>query len=271
MEWELHRDAAGSAAHNMAKDEVCLARSRRHGRPALRLYGWERFTLSVGRAQQVSRDIDLAACRAAQVPLVRRPTGGRAVLHGSDLTYAVTAPTALPGFGGGILPIYRVLSGVFGRFLAGLGHTPQVKAYTGRQRADLASAICFATPSAFEILVDGRKLVGSAQRQVAGAFLQHGSLPLAPQWGLLARLFKGASEAELREKITDLETLGGRPVDEADLRERLLRAFAEELDVRFVPAAWDEADEAALQALLPHYAPLEAEAAGPLPAAKGDG
>ncbi len=247
MEWELHQDAAGSAAYNMAKDEVCLARSQRSGRPALRLYGWERFTLSVGRAQQVSREIDLAACRAAQVTLVRRATGGRAVLHGSDLTYAVTAPTTLPGFGGGILPIYRVLSGVFVRFLAGLGHTPQVKAYTGRQRADLASAICFATPSAFEILVDGRKLLGSAQRQVAGAFLQHGSLPLLPQWSLLARLFKGASEAALRE--------------------RLLRAFAEELGVRFVPAAWDDADEAALQALLPHYAPLEEEPAAPLPAA----
>jgi len=267
MEWELHSDLRGSAAYNMAKDEVCLARARRSGRPSLRLYGWERMTLSVGHAQQVSRQIDLAACRAARVPLVRRPTGGRAVLHGSDLTYAVVAPTSLPGFAGGILPVYRALSGVFVRLLTDLGHVPQVQAYTGRQRAELASAICFATPSAFEVLVDGRKLVGSAQRLAAGVVLQHGSLPLAPQAALLARLFKGASEAALREQMTDLETLGGAPVDEPALRERLLRAFAEELALRFVPAGWDAEDEAALQALLPRYAPLEGDAELPLPRA----
>jgi lipoate-protein ligase A len=254
MEWELHLDPPRSAACNMAKDEHCLERARRSGRPALRLYAWERLALSVGRAQQIGREIDVEACRAAGVPLVRRITGGRAVLHGSDLTYSVTAPTGLPGFGGGIMPIYRELSRVFVRFLADLGCAPAVQTYTGRERLSLASAICFATPSAFEILIDGRKLVGSAQRLLPTAFLQHGSLPLAPQWDLLARLFRGASPAALREQMTDLETLGvlqrhGEPA----LRERLVAAFAEELGVRFVPAHWDDADERAVQALESRY------------------
>lgn len=260
MEWELHLDAARDGAWNMAKDAYCLERTRRTGVPALRLYGWERLTLSVGRAQRVDREIDGAACRAAGVPLVRRATGGRAVLHGSDLTYAVTAPTHLPGFAGGIMPIYRALSGVFVRYLAGLGCTPEVKAYTGRERAALASAICFVTPSAFEILVGGRKLVGSAQRLLPTAFLQHGSLPLAPQWGLLARLFRGADAPALRAQMTDLETLGltARWPPKA-LRERLVEAFAAELGVRFVPAPWEAADEAGVEALRASFAPLEAE------------
>jgi lipoyl(octanoyl) transferase len=269
MEWELHEDPPGSAARNMAKDEVCLERARRSGRPALRLYGWERMALSIGRSQALEREIDLAACVAAGVPLVRRITGGRAVLHGSDLTYAVTAPTAGAGFGGGILPTYRALSGVFVRFLRALGCEPEVQTYSGRERAGLASAICFATPSAFEILVGGRKLVGSAQRLLSTAFLQHGSLPLAPQYELLARLFRGASQAELRRQMTDLETLGllERHGPQA-LRERLVAAFAEELGVTFVPAAWGPQDEAAVEALLPHYAkPQPGRPQAPAPAA----
>jgi lipoyl(octanoyl) transferase len=260
MEWDLHSDAPRTAAHNMAKDAWCLERSRRTGRPALRLYAWERLTLSVGRSQRIGREIDVAACRAAGVPLVRRITGGRAVLHGSDLTYAVTAPTALPGFGGGIMAIYRSLSRVFVRFLSDLGCAPEVKAYTGRERLELASPICFSTPSAFEILVGGRKLVGSAQRLLADAFLQHGSLPLAPQWELLSRLFRGADAAALREQMTDLESLGVLPAHgEPELRERLAAAFAAELGVRLVPAAWDEADEAGVRGLEAAYGPADAE------------
>ncbi|HKI98274.1 MAG TPA: lipoate--protein ligase family protein [bacterium] len=273
MEWELHQDPPRSAAYNMAKDEVCLERAHHTGRPALRLYGWEHLTLSIGRAQQVAREIDLAACRAAAVPLVRRITGGRAVLHGSDLTYAVTAPTSLPGFEGGIMPIYRALSQVFVRFLRELDCRPEVKTYTGRERIELASAICFSTPSAFEILVEGRKLIGSAQRRLPTAFLQHGSLPLAPQWPLLARLFVDASEASLREQMTDLESLGVAAHWSAEaLRERLVAAFAAELDVTFVPARWDAQDEAAVQALLPRYAPPEmtSPAAPPRTTAAGD-
>lgn len=264
MDWELHLDGPRPASYNMAKDAWCLERTRTTGQPVLRLYAWERLALSVGRAQHIGRDIDLAACRAEGVPLVRRITGGRAVLHGRDLTYAVAAPTALPHFGGGILPIYRALSGVFVRFLRGLGCEPEVKAYAGRERAALASPICFETPSAFEILVQGRKLVGSAQRLLPTAFLQHGSLPLAPQAALLARLFRGATEPALRTTMTDLESLGlASPEDPASLdavRGRLVDAFAGELGVRFVPARWSEADEAAVQARLPDFPLLDEDA-----------
>lgn len=254
MDWELHLDPPGSAAWNMAKDEHCLQRARRNGLPALRLYGWERLVLSIGRSQIAEREIDLVACQTLGVPLVRRITGGRAVLHGNDLTYAVTAPTSLEGFGGGIMPVYRTLSRVFVRFLTELGCNPRAMTYTGRQRVEQASAICFATPSAFEILVEGRKLVGSAQRLHPTALLQHGSLPLAPQWSLLAKLFKGASEADLRAQMTDLKSLGVADRHGLqELRQRLVAAFRDELGVHFLPARWDAEDDAAVRALLPHY------------------
>jgi lipoate-protein ligase A len=255
--WSLLLDGNRSAAYNMAKDEYCLELTRRSGRPMLRLYGWERFVLSVGRAQQVSRQVNLAACAEAGVPMVRRITGGRAVLHGNDLTYAVTAPTALEDFQGGILPIYRRLSRVFAAFLRELGHAPEVKAYAGRERAALASPICFSTPSAFEILVGGRKLVGSAQRQLPRAFLQHGSIPLAPQDRLLARLFLGTSREAVRAQMTDLETLGVRPgLSDGALRERLVASFGRELGIGFEPAPWGEAEEREVLSLLDRYPAL---------------
>lgn len=264
MDWWLQIDGEASGAYNMAKDEHWLARAAAGAPPTLRLYGWERLTLSVGRAQRIDRELDVAACRVADVPLVRRPTGGRAVLHGSDLTYAVTAPLR-PPFQGGIMTIYRELSRAFVRFFESLGREPQVKAYTGRQRAELVSDICFATPSAFEILLDGRKVVGSAQRLLPGGFLQHGSMPLAPQYALLARLFRGGSEAALREQMTDLAREGVvPPLTLGEVQERLVWAFADVFGVRLVPAPWDEGDEAAVRTLMAGYGdPAAQTAPGP--------
>ncbi|MBI4084227.1 MAG: lipoate--protein ligase family protein [Candidatus Lambdaproteobacteria bacterium] len=266
--WLFYSDGAAAGPWNMARDEHCLARAAETGRPALRLYAWERPTLSLGRTQRAERDLRPGACRREGVALVRRMTGGRAVLHGTDLTYAVTAPTGPGPFGGGIMATYRTLAGVFVEFLHGLGLSPQVHAYTKRERAELASGICFATPSAFEMLVGGRKLVGSAQRLLPHAFLQHGSLPLAPQAELLARLFQGTTIEEARARQTDLETLGvWSSHSPAEIRGRLARSFEAVLGIELEAATWSPEDEAAVRELVPRYASLEdAGAAGAKPA-----
>ncbi|MDH4246418.1 MAG: hypothetical protein OEW39_01215, partial [Deltaproteobacteria bacterium] len=129
MRWYLYLDAPGSGPHNMAKDAFFLEHAVVTGIPTLRLYQWEPMTLSVGRTQKIEREVNLDACREAGVPLVRRSTGGRAVLHGQDLTYSVTAPLVEP-FQGGIMQVYQKLSGVFVRFFQELGLEPQVQAYT---------------------------------------------------------------------------------------------------------------------------------------------
>ncbi len=259
MSWRLILDGARSGPDNMARDEVCLAAARESGLATLRLYGWEGPVLSVGRNQRLGGEINLAACRAEGIPLVRRMTGGRGVLHGSDLTYAVAAPTRGGRFAPGIMEVYREISQVFVRFFQQLGHEPEVKAYSGGQRARMASPVCFATPSAFEILIAGKKVVGSAQRLHPGGFLQHGSIPLHPQHALLARIFNGADEKEIQANMTDLETMGvWDRFTEEEVRRRLAGAFADMLGIGGLePMPWREEEEAQVAALMPAYAYLE--------------
>jgi len=266
VHWWMYSDPPGNPSGNMAKDAWCMEQAEATGRPLLRLYEWDRPTLSVGRAQKVLREIDPQGVREAGVSLVRRGTGGRAVLHGSDLTYAVAAPAGRPEFQGGILRVYREISRVFEVFFRGLGIEPEVKAYTGRERAMQASAICFATPSAFEILVDGRKLVGSAQRMKARSLLQHGSLPLRSQTAMLAKVFRDTTPAAVAGTMTDLTTLGILPgLSQAQLRDRLAEAFAEVLGAVFDPGPFGEKDRARvaeLEAQFPIFDPEAEEATG---------
>ena len=166
-------------------------------------------------------------------------TGGRGVLHGGDLTYAVAAPTAGGRFAPGIMAIYKELSQVFLYFFQELGFDPQCKSYSGGERAELASAVCFSTPSAFEILIDGKKVVGSAQRLLPGGFLQHGSIPLEPQQETLARIFHDVEVVELQEQMTDLTTLGvWRRLNWGELAHRLAAAFADVMRVELEPRPW---------------------------------
>ncbi|MDH4225026.1 MAG: hypothetical protein OEW12_05225, partial [Deltaproteobacteria bacterium] len=181
-------------------------------------------------------EIDLEGCRRLGIPLVRRITGGRAVLHGEDWTYSVTAPIADPLFGDTIHQTYRSIAQVFVRLFEGLGFATELKAHTPRQRVRLASPICFATPSAFELMIDGKKLVGSAQRRRPTTFLQHGSIPLRPQPKTLAALFTGADAGGLAEAMTDLESLGvWNTMAPGEFPQALVRAFEAEWGVGFDP------------------------------------
>lgn len=243
MRWRLILDPPCSGPENMARDDYCLASALAAGEPILRLYGWEGAVLSVGRNQKVERQIDLAACAELGIPLVRRMTGGRGVLHGGDLTYAVAAPTAGGRFAPGIMAIYKELSQVLLYFFQELGFDPQCKSYSGGERAELASAVCFSTPSAFEILIDGKKVVGSAQRLLPGGFLQHGSIPLESQHETLARIFHDVEAVELQGQMTDLTTLGvWRRLDpglnQGELAHRLAAAFTNVMRVELEPRPW---------------------------------
>jgi lipoate-protein ligase A len=165
---------------NMAVDEVLLADARRGAPPTLRLYAWSGPWLSLGYAQPLDAAM-LAACGAAGVRVVRRITGGRAVLHGADLTYAITASEdALPPT---LDSAYRLVSSALLEALHALG----VEAARAPRAPGTREFDCFAAPATDEICVGARKLVGSAQRRVAGAVLQHGSIRLAPDPDAAAR------------------------------------------------------------------------------------
>lgn len=182
--WRLILHGAQDGATNMAIDEAILsAVIEGSSPPTLRFYAWSPPCLSLGRNQPLA-EVDLAACRAHGVDVVRRPTGGRAILHTDELTYSVTLLQSDPRATGDVVDSYRRLSeGLMAGLLSlGVG-AAQV---TGQHNAGLPpTPVCFEMPSKYEIAVGGRKLVGSAQWRARGGVLQHGSLPLH---GDLARI-----------------------------------------------------------------------------------
>jgi lipoate-protein ligase A len=227
MLWRLLRDGVASGPWNMGVDEALLARAARDGTCSLRFYRWDGPWLSFGYAQSPSLDV-LEACRSVGVGCVRRATGGRAVLHGCDLTYSISAPShQLPG---GLQASYELACRAWLDALLGLGVRAErsVPDASGSRPARISHPFdCFAAPAADEICVLGRKLVGSAQRRAAGALLQHGSIRLRPDSPAAARASGGSGAG-----ATSLQEVGCTASPEA-LEDACQEAFRRLLGVRF--------------------------------------
>jgi lipoate-protein ligase A len=178
-----HDTTSRPAWQQMAIDRVLVDRAARDGTCAYRVYRWERDTLSFGTNEAARRTWDRERLERLELPCVRRPTGGRGVWHDrDDLTYAVTAP--LPFFGS--LPLaYRLIHEQLARAMTRLGLATQL-APTGR-RPTLAPGACFDLAVGGEVLVNGRKTIGSAQAILGGALLQHGAIARADRGPALAR------------------------------------------------------------------------------------
>ena len=172
--WRLVLDGAQRGSWNMAVDEVLMESVRLRGAPTLRLYAWDPPTLSFGRNQPARGLYPRDELQAAGVDIVRRQTGGRAVLHDQELTYSVAAPDRLLG---SAKSAYRAINEVFVGALRALGVGASVHP-TSEFTPPLSTAPCFAEPAAGEVVAGGRKLVGSAQVQRDGVLLQHGSVQL---------------------------------------------------------------------------------------------
>ena len=176
LEWDLLLDPAGrSGAANMAMDASLLAEAARSGRAVLRLYRFDPPCLSLGRNEPTAH-YDRAAIARRGLDVVRRPTGGRAVWHEHEVTYAVAAPVAAFG---SLRHAYHTIHERIARALRSLGADATLAPHQPppSSRVDQATS-CFATPVGGEVLVAGRKLVGSAQVRKGNAFLQHGSILL---------------------------------------------------------------------------------------------
>lgn len=209
--WRLLLDPPASGAWNMAVDEVLLdGVAAGSAPPTLRFYQWAPPCLSLGYFQPFEV-VDVAGCRALGVDLVRRPTGGRAILHDRELTYSVALPARLLGDDGGVLPSYHRLSLALEAGLSRLGVPVARAPESAGQPAPAHSPVCFDRPSAHEILLDGRKLVGSAQVRRAAALLQHGSILIEPRTArLLAclRLPEGRERGLIEDGVAGLAEVG---------------------------------------------------------------
>jgi len=178
MTWRLVIDAAPrSGAANMAIDQaIAEACAAGDSPPTLRFYRWNPPAVSLGRLQPIS-DIDEQRVAALGYEIVRRPTGGRAILHTDEFTYSIAAAANQPLMRGGVMDAYLRISNALIAGLRLLGVDADKAPGDVRVGSDV-SAVCFETPSAYEITASGRKLMGSAQSRRANYVLQHGSLPL---------------------------------------------------------------------------------------------
>ncbi len=182
----LWRDGAHDPAENMRRDAALLAAAEAGAEPVLRLFGFRPAGITLGRAQDPARELDLERCRRDGVPWAVRPTGGRAIFHDEEWTYALASPLGDPAWGGALDAAYDRASRLIAASLARLG-VPAALARAAGARGGLAprapggpAAPCFAATARHEIVIEGRKLVGSAQRRTRRALLQQGSLLLGP-------------------------------------------------------------------------------------------
>jgi len=247
--WRLLLDPPASGAWNMAVDEVLLDGVAAGGAPAtLRFYEWAPPCLSLGYFQPFEV-VDVAGCGAIGVDVVRRPTGGRAILHDRELTYSVALPLRLLGDDGGVLSSYHRLSLALERGLNQLGVPVVLAPETAGQPAPDHGPVCFDRASAHEILLHGRKLVGSAQVRRATAILQHGSILIEPRIDRLLACLRlpDAPAGQIEDGVAGLAEVGN--FEPARIASELADAFAEQFGVRLVQGPLRPDERRAAEAL----------------------
>lgn len=234
--WELIIDGAIDGISNMAIDAALLdeVESSPAARTIVRFYEWRRPAVSLGRNQQLDNAVDAEYCRANGIDIVHRPTGGRAVLHDDELTYAVISNDATC-FGDTIYGNYKRVSEALCIGYNALG-VPAILAPDTRKAAALRNGgdpPCFLSPSRYELMVNGRKIVGSAQRRVRRSFLQHGSMPITCDRETLARVTRMSDTSFLEQEMAGVaEFLPERPTVE-QLTGAFIRAFQEYFSIEF--------------------------------------
>jgi len=250
--WRILVTPAASGVENMALDEALMDRARATSEWTLRIYSWRTPTLSFGRNQTALHRYDVERIRERGIDVVRRPTGGRSILHHREITYSVTAPLADSG---DLRESYNRINGILMGGLRRLGVEVRMAARPTRASAP-GAAPCFDEPAEGELMLGTRKLAGSAQWRADGALLQHGSILTHDDQSSLVELMVGARNgiappATLAEALTDIpspetfaealaasveEIEGVRPVEL--VLDDAVRARTAALVVRYVDAAW---------------------------------
>ncbi|MHB1685171.1 MAG: lipoate--protein ligase family protein [Bacilli bacterium] len=245
--FRLLNTGRASGAFNMALDEAILMQvAKGESLPTIRFYAWNAPTISIGYFQRIDRDIDSEKVRSRGFDIVRRMTGGRAVLHDSELTYSVMAPGDHPFARSSVVESYRLLSLGLRKGFINLGvHAEVVSLAEESERAKFAtlgSAACFDSPSWYELVVEGKKIAGSAQVRAHGGLLQHGALllDLEPDDLFDVLLFRDDRErerirAEFDLRAVSVKQLTGRTVSYEEAAAAFADGFSEGLEVSLIP------------------------------------
>jgi lipoate-protein ligase A len=242
-EWRLIKHLPAPGAWNMAVDETLLESVEQgESNPTLRLYAWEPPCLSPGYAQPFE-DVDQARLSERGWHVVRRLTGGRAILHTDEVTYAVITPLTEPRLSGGVLESYKRVSRVLLSALYHLGlpveadDTPNTVAPTRPQRP-----VCFEVPSSYEITYQGKKLIGSAQARRKFGLLQHGSLPMTGDLTRITQVLTFIDERHrveaakrLSQSAVNIEGIQGKSFGWEEVAESMINAFQQVFNLKLIP------------------------------------
>ncbi len=223
MPWTLLLDDVGrSGGENMAIDESLLHAADRAGTCTLRLYAWDPPCLSFGRNEPALARYDRAKIEQLGLDVVRRPTGGRAVWHEHEVTYAVAAPVAVFGVQASLRESYRLIHERLAAALCALGAPAELGLERPAIRPADGPSSCFALPVGGEIMVKGKKVVGSALVRHGDAFLQHGSILLD---GAQERIAAVSYQPSAIGSATTLSAVLGRPVSFHEVAAAIIEAW----------------------------------------------
>ncbi|MHA2958493.1 lipoate--protein ligase family protein [Priestia megaterium] len=259
--WRFIDSNNRSPYYNMALDEALLEwHSKGEIPPTIRFYGWNPPTLSIGYFQKAEKEINFDKVKELGLGFVRRPTGGRGVLHDEELTYSVIVSEEYPNMPKTVTEAYRVISEGLLEGFRSLG----LEAYFAIPRSEEEknslknprSSVCFDAPSWYELVVEGRKIAGSAQTRQKGVILQHGSILLEIDEDKLFSVFnypndrvKERMQRAFRSKAVAINAIAGRKISIQEAKEAFYKGFASALDIDLEPYTLSEEEEAYVEEL----------------------
>jgi len=236
--WKLIVDGPNPGCYNMAVDEVLLNQASDAATPPVtyvRFFQWEKPTLSLGFSQKAAKAVNVDFCQRMKIDLVRRITGGKAVLHHREVTYSVISNNPLFFPLGDIVETYKLIAlalslgfkkmGLETQLASGPTNLPPLK--------EKSTVACFAMSNHYEIMCQGRKLVGSAQRRTKNAFLQHGSILLEFNPVFLANAIGCQDHSNLQMRVTSLATCLGYTPPPEEVMAHLQKGFQELFNIQF--------------------------------------
>ena len=250
--WIFINSGPQSASYNMAMDDALLElHSKGRIPPVVRFYEWNPATLSIGYFQKATEAVDLEKVKEMGLGFVRRPTGGRAVLHDRELTYSIIVSESHPDMPETVTEAYRVISAGLLEGFRNLGLQAEFAIPATREERNALkepkSAVCFDAPSWYELVVEGRKAAGSAQTRQKGVILQHGAIPVSLDLDKLVSVFNFKTEdhrsrmkEKLAKKAVSIEELSGRSVEMPEVTEAFRSGFEKALDIELIGKEPDE-------------------------------
>ena len=240
IHWRLLINSPHDGIWNMALDESILETvARKEVIPTLRLYAWNPYCLSLGQAQSIL-DVDQQRLNNNNWGIVRRPTGGKAILHADELTYSICLPQSDPLVRGTVVESYRRLSTALLLALQNMGIKADSKPKSDEDRKKIPNPVCFEVPSDYEITYHEKKLIGSAQARRAKGVLQHGAIPLFGNITRITDVLKFQDETQRQEtasklfkRATTIQTILNRTISWQEIADAVIEGFEKTLNIYF--------------------------------------